>query len=185
MRPRRRPWVIGLTILAGFALGACSTSQSPQASPTTTTTSAALIPAPVPANQSAQDDAQLACNFYSHFLALFPTYLQNPGQAVRAVEAWFNEAAAADRGNVAYHPLATDISTFLTEVGDSATWAQNGTPTDTRSRRSRRSAGHCSPRVSCADSYGGAMARHRPISPVGGTCESYAPSVIGRTQVAL
>jgi hypothetical protein len=68
----------------------------------------------------------------SNFLSLFPNDLHNPGQAVRAVEAWFNEAAAADRGNTAYHQLATDISTFLTEVGDSAKWAQNGTPTDTQ-----------------------------------------------------
>jgi hypothetical protein len=133
MPPPRRLWVIGLAVLAGFALGACSTSQNPRASTTTTTTtSAALIPAPVSTNQSAQGDAQLACNFYSHFLALFRTYLHNPRQAVRAVEAWFNEAAAADRGNAAYHQLATDISKFLTEVGDSATWAQNGTPTDTQ-----------------------------------------------------
>jgi hypothetical protein len=119
---------MGLMIPAGLALGACSSSPSPQAS-TTTTTSALPIPA-VPANQSAQGDAQLACNEYSNFLSLFPTYLRNPERAVRAVEAWFNEAAAADQGNTAYHRLATDISTFSTEVGDSAKWAQNGTPTD-------------------------------------------------------
>lgn len=45
---------------------------------------------------------------------------------------WFNEAATADRGNTAYHQLATDISTFLTEGGDSAKWAQSGTSTDTQ-----------------------------------------------------
>lgn len=88
------------------------------------------IPATASANQSAEGDAQLACNFYSTFLSLFPTYLRDPGRAVQAVEAWFNEAAAADRGSTAYHQLATDISTFLTEVSDSARWAQNGTPTD-------------------------------------------------------
>jgi hypothetical protein len=65
-------------------------------------------------------------------LSLFPTYLHDPGRAAQAVEAWFDEAAAADRGNAAYHQLATDISTFSTEVGDSARWAQNGTPTDSR-----------------------------------------------------
>ena len=129
--PRSRTFVVmGLTILVGFSLGACSSSPSPQASTTITTISAPPIPAPVPANQSPEGDAQLACNEYPNFLSLFPTYLHNPGQAVRAVEAWFNEAAAADRGNTAYHQLATDISTFLTEVGDSAKWARNGTPTD-------------------------------------------------------
>ena len=46
-------------------------------------------------------------------------------------QVWFNEAAAADRGNTDYHQLA-DISTFLTEVGDSAKWAQSGTSTDTQ-----------------------------------------------------
>ena len=125
----RRFLVLGLMILAGFSLEACSSSPSPQAS-TTTTTTALPIPAAVPANQSAEGDAQLACNEYSNFLALFPTYLHNPGQAVRAVEAWFNEAAAADRANTAYHQLATDISTFLTEVAKSAKWGQNGKPTD-------------------------------------------------------
>lgn len=104
----------------------------PQPPRTTTTAVSPPIPAPVPTNGSAEGDAQLACNEYSHFLSLFPTYLHNPGQAVRAVEAWFNEAAAADRGNGAYRQLTTDISTFLTEVDDSARWAQNGTPTDTQ-----------------------------------------------------
>jgi hypothetical protein len=98
----------------------------------TTTTLSPLIPAPVPTNQSAEGDAQLACNECSHFLTLFPTYLHNPGQAVRAVEAWFSEAAAADRGKATYRQLATDLSTFLTEVGDSAKWAQNGKPTDSQ-----------------------------------------------------
>ena len=103
----------------------------PQPSSTTTTVSP-LIPASVPLHGSAEGDAQLACNEYSDFSSLFPTYLHNPGQAVRAVEAWFNEAAAADRGNAVYHQLRTAISTFLTEVDDLAGWAQNGTPTDTR-----------------------------------------------------
>ena len=103
----------------------------PQSS-TSTTTLSPLNPAAVPTNQSAEGDAQLACNEYSPFLSLFPTYLHNPGQAVRAVEASFNEAAVADRSNAAYHQLATDISIFLTEVGDSAKWAQSGTATDTQ-----------------------------------------------------
>jgi hypothetical protein len=122
---------MGLMIMAGFLLGACSWPPSRRAS-TTTTTSAPPIPGSVPANQSPEGDAQLACNYYSTFLSLFPTYLQNPGRSVRAVGAWFDEAAAADRGNTAYHQLATDISTFMAEVGDSAKWAQNGKPTDTQ-----------------------------------------------------
>ncbi len=132
MPPPRRLGIIGLMILAGFALGGCSSSQNPQASISTTTTSAALTPAPAPANLSAEGDAQLACNFYSQFQALFSSYLHNPGQAVRTVEAWFNEAVSADRGNAAYHQLATDISTFLTEVGDTAKWMRSGTPTDSQ-----------------------------------------------------
>ena len=123
---------MGLTILVGFFLGACSSSPSPQASTTTTTSSAPPTPALVSANQSPEGDAQLACNEYPNFLSLFPTYRHNPGQADRAVEAWFSEAAAADRGNTAYHHLATDISTFLTEVGDPAKWERSGRPTDPR-----------------------------------------------------
>lgn len=63
---------------------------------------------------------------------LIPDVRSQPGRAVQAVEAWFNEAAAADRGNAAYHQLATYISIFLIEVSHSARWAQDGTPTDTQ-----------------------------------------------------
>lgn len=132
---------MGLTILVGFSLGACSSPPNLQASTTTTTTSAPPIPAPVPANQSPEGDAQLACNEYPNFLSIFPTYLHNPGQAVRAAQAWFNEAAAAGRGNTAYHQLAADISTFVTEVCESAKWARNGTPTDTQFTAIQRECG--------------------------------------------
>ena len=37
-----------------------------------------------------------------------------------------------DRANTAYHRLGADISTFLTEVGQSGKWAQNGKLTDDR-----------------------------------------------------
>lgn len=42
------------------------------------------------------------------------------------------KCAAADQANHVYHQLATDISTFLTDVGESAKWAQNGKLTDAR-----------------------------------------------------
>ena len=122
---------MGLTILVGFSLGACSSSPSPQAS-TQHDDLRFTDPGSGSADQCPEGDAQLACNEYSNFSSLFPSNLHNPGQAVQAVEAWFHETAGAELGNTGYHHLATDISTFLTEVSELAKWARNGPPTDSQ-----------------------------------------------------
>lgn len=147
----RKPFGMCLILLVASSLAACNSSPTAQAARTTTTATALPIPATASANQSPEGDAQLACNFYSTFLSLFPTYVHNPVEPFRPLRRGSTKLLLQTAG--------TPHTTNSRHTSRSSS-SKSATPRDGRkmarrltrnSRRFRRNAGRFSPRVSCAD----------------------------------